>query len=65
MYEKSNFTVLANVCANGSVAPPMIIYPRKRINMMIAEKIPEGYDFTVGESEKGFITFESLFLFYL
>lgn len=58
---KTNITVLGCVCANGSIPPPMIIYPRKRINPMMAEKFPSGYKFTVGKSEKGYITYETLY----
>ena len=58
---KTNITVLDCVCADGSIPPPMIIYPRKRINPMMAEKFPFGYNFTVGKSEKGYITSETLY----
>ncbi|XP_068214104.1 uncharacterized protein [Palaemon carinicauda] len=41
---KTNITVLANVCADGRIPPPMIIYPRKRISAHMGENFPEGYD---------------------
>lgn len=56
----TNIILVATVCADGRVPPPMIIYPRKRISPTMAEKFPEGYDFMVGESEKGYITCMSL-----
>ncbi|XP_068233201.1 tigger transposable element-derived protein 1-like [Palaemon carinicauda] len=58
---KTNITVLANVCADGRIPPPMIIYPRKRISAHMGENFPEGYDCCVGKSEKGYITFETLY----
>lgn len=61
VHHKANITVLGNVCADGSVPPPLITYPRKRINFNTADKFPSGYDFTVGKSEKGYITFETLY----
>ena len=42
----------------------MIIYPRKRIHPTIAEKFPEGFNFTVGRSEKGYITYETMYKFH-
>lgn len=61
LHLKTNITVLGCVCANGSIPPPMIIYPRKRINPTMAEKFPSDYNFTVGKSEKGYITYETLY----
>ncbi|XP_068229518.1 tigger transposable element-derived protein 1-like [Palaemon carinicauda] len=58
---KTNITVLANVCADGRIPPPMIIYPRKRISAHMGENFPEGYDCCVGKSEKGYITIETLY----
>lgn len=58
---KLNLTVLGCIGADGSVPPPMIIYPRKRVQKHIVERFPEGYAFTVGKSEKGWISFENLY----
>ena len=58
---KTNITVLGCICADGSIPPPMIIYPRKRINPLMAEQFPPSYKFTVGKSEKGYITYETLY----
>lgn len=59
--QKCNITVLAIVGADGSVPPPMIIYPRKRINPMISEEFPDNLDHTIGKSDKGYITYETLY----
>lgn len=61
IYHKTNITVLANVCADGRIPPPLIIYPRKRITANMAEHFPENYDCCVGKSESGYITFETLY----
>ena len=58
---KKNITVLANVCADGRVPPPLIIYPLKRISSHIADSMPENLKCCVGKSEKGYITFETLY----
>lgn len=59
--QKCNITVLATVCADARVPPPMIIYPRKRINPLMSEEFPEDIEFTVGKSDKGYITYETLY----
>ena len=61
MHHKTNITVLANVCADGRIPPPLIIYPRKRITVHMAEHFPEDFICCVGKSESGYITFETLF----
>ncbi|KAK3884531.1 hypothetical protein Pcinc_011204 [Petrolisthes cinctipes] len=61
IHHKQNLTVLGCICADGSLPPPMKIYPRKRASANIVEKFPVGYEFTVGKSEKGYITYETLF----
>ena len=65
LHHKTNITVLGNVCAKREIKfrPPMIIYPRKRIHPTIAEEFPEGFNFTVGRSEKGYITYETMYRF--
>ena len=58
---KTNITVLCTVGADGSIPPPLIIYPRKRISVQMAEQFPKNYDFCVGKSEKGYITFQTFY----
>ncbi|CAL4124319.1 unnamed protein product [Meganyctiphanes norvegica] len=61
---KKNITMLCTVRADGVLVPPMIIYPRKNTSVGIATqigKVPEQYEFTVGQSDKGYITFESFY----
>lgn len=60
-HHKSNITVLATICANGAIPPPLIIYPRKRITWKYAERFPDNLPFIAGKSEKGYITFETLY----
>lgn len=60
-HHKTNITVLANVCADGRIPPPLIIYPRKRISAHMGENFPEDYECCVGKSEKGYITMETLY----
>ena len=55
--------MLGNVCADGSIPACMIIYPRKRIHSNIVDEFPEEYDFVVAKSEKGYITYETLYEF--
>ena len=59
---KTNITVLANVCIDGLIPPPLIIYPRKRISAHMGENFPEDYKCCVGKNEKGYITFETLYM---
>lgn len=59
--QKTNITVLANVCADGRLPPPLIIYPRKRITAHMAEHFPEQFECCVGKSDRGYITFETLY----
>ncbi|KAK3870851.1 hypothetical protein Pcinc_023962 [Petrolisthes cinctipes] len=61
IYHMQNLTVLGCMCSDGSLPSPIIIYPRKRMSANIVEKFPVGYEFTVGKSEKGYITYETLF----
>lgn len=61
LYQKTNITVVAIVSADGKVPPPQIIYPRKRISVNMAEQFPENIEFIAGKSEKGYITFETLY----
>ena len=46
--------------ADGSLPPPMLIFPRKRIERHMCI-IPSGEEFIAGKSENGWITFETLF----
>ena len=62
--EKQNITVLSTVGADGSLPPPMIIYPRKRISYEMSN-VSGGFEFVVGNSEKGWITFETLYEYFV
>lgn len=46
--------------ADGSIPPPMLIYPRKRLERQMCT-VPSGQEFVAGKSENGWITFETLF----
>ena len=59
--QKTNITILAMICADGTVPPPMIIYPRKRINPIMSEQFPKEYKFSVGKSDSGWISYETLY----
>lgn len=61
IFQKTNITVEALVCADGKVPPCMIIYPRKRISPSIVEQFPQNIKFVVGKSEKGYVTHETLY----
>ena len=63
LYSKVNITVLANVGADRNLPPCMIIYPRKRITNEIIQNFQLGTNFSVGKSEKGYITYETLYEF--
>ncbi|CAL4089059.1 unnamed protein product, partial [Meganyctiphanes norvegica] len=58
--EKKQITTLTTVGADGSLPPPMIIYPRKRIDEQMAS-VPGQPSFVVGKSESGWISFETLY----
>ena len=58
--EKKQLTVLTTVGADGSIPPPMVIYPRKRLNG-VDVKVPDEFDFVPGKSDKGWISFETLY----
>ena len=61
-FEKTQITVLSVIQAYGSIPPPMIIYPRKRIAVGIARKFPN-LPFCVGKTETGWITKETFYEF--
>nr|XP_004208167.3 uncharacterized protein LOC101240224 [Hydra vulgaris] len=58
--EKERITVLANVGADGSLPPPLIIYPNLRIPMNVYEAIPSSL-FAIGKSESGYINHQVLY----
>ena len=60
-HHKTNITVLANVCLDGRIPPPLIIYPRKRISAHMGENFPEDHECCVGKNEKEYITMETLY----
>ncbi|XP_047131150.1 uncharacterized protein LOC124810391 [Hydra vulgaris] len=58
--EKERIAVLANVGADGSLPPPLIIYPNLRIPMNVYEAIPSSL-FAIGKSESGYINHQVLY----
>lgn len=57
--EKENITVLCTYSANGSVLPPMIIYPYKRIPNYIYQSVPENWG--IGRSDSGWMVSATFF----
>lgn len=51
--EKESITVLCSFTANGSIIPPMIIYPYKRLPKNIGQTIPDEWGF--GRSDSGWM----------
>jgi hypothetical protein len=56
---KASVTVKLTFSASGTMCPPMLIYPYKRIQLEITKRVPD--DWGVGHSPAGWITAE---LFY-
>lgn len=52
--EKESITVLCNYSAAGIVAPPMVMFPYKRIPKELALSVPEGW--AIGRSDSGWMT---------
>lgn len=52
--EKESITVLCNYAANGIVAPPMIVFPYKRIPKELALSVPK--EWAIGRSDSGWMT---------
>lgn len=57
--EKESITVLCNYSADGSIAPPMIVFPYKRIPKELAHSVPK--EWAVGRSESGWMTSATFF----
>ena len=51
--EKECLTVLVNVAAHGKVAPPMVLYPYKRMPKNLVPTVPSGW--AVGNTESGWM----------
>lgn len=60
--EKEQVTVLCNVSAKGDSAPPMLVYPYKRIPRSIVETVPG--EWGIGRSDSGWMISET-FLDYV
>ncbi|XP_050311451.1 uncharacterized protein LOC126747018 [Anthonomus grandis grandis] len=52
--EKESITVLCNYSASGVPAPPMVLFPYKRIPKDLAVTVPEGW--AIGRSDSGWMT---------
>lgn len=59
---KQNLTVMFTFSALGSITPPMIIYPNKRLSATISNQIPD--DWGVGFSDNGWMKSE-IFIEYV
>lgn len=59
---KQNLTVMFTFSASGTVTPPMIIYPNKRLPQSVKDSIPEGWTYAL--TDNGWMKSET-FLFYL
>lgn len=57
--EKDCLTVLVNANAEGTLAPPMVIYSYKRIPYSIISKLPKGWG--IGATDSGWMTAESFY----
>ncbi|XP_021695266.1 uncharacterized protein LOC110680248 [Aedes aegypti] len=56
---KDNYTVLFGSNAEGTLTPPMILYPGKRVTREIVENTPNGW--SVGVSDEGWQTSKTFF----
>ncbi|KAJ8943143.1 hypothetical protein NQ318_022884 [Aromia moschata] len=59
---KQNLTVMLSFSASGAITPPMIIFPNKRLNTVVAQSIPD--DWGIGMSENGWMKAE-IFVDYI
>lgn len=57
--EKENITVLCTYSADGSILPPMIIYPYKRLPNYIYQTVPEHWG--IGRSDSGWMVSATFF----
>ncbi|RLU20864.1 hypothetical protein DMN91_007478 [Ooceraea biroi] len=57
--EKECLTVLFMTNASGTLAPPMIVFPYKRIPYSVSQSVP--IDWGVGNSENGWMTAETFY----
>lgn len=57
--EKENITVLCTYSADGSILPPMIIYPYKRIPCHIYQSVPDTWG--IGRSDSGWMVSATFF----
>lgn len=59
---KQNLTVMFTFAASGTVTPPMIIYPNKRLPQSVKDSVPEEWSYAL--TDNGWMKCET-FLFYL
>lgn len=59
--DKENLAVLFMTNAQGKLAPPLIMFPNKRISYGIKKSVPEGW--AVGKSENGWMTGDAFFYY--
>lgn len=57
--EKDCLTVLVNVSADGNVAPPMVLFPYKRLPINIKSTVPSWWG--LGNTESGWMNMESFY----
>lgn len=57
--EKESITVLSNVCADGKIAPTMIVFPGMRLPQGIKLSVPDSW--AISRSEKGWMNGEVFF----
>ncbi|KAJ8930676.1 hypothetical protein NQ314_016500 [Rhamnusium bicolor] len=57
--EKESITVLCNYSASGIAAPPMVVFPYKRVPKELALTVPEGW--AIGRSDSGWMTAATFF----
>lgn len=57
--EKEQITVMATFSADGTVVPPMLIFPYKKMPKAIVESVPETW--ALGRSDSGWMNSEVFF----
>lgn len=57
--DKECLTVLVNVSADGNIAPPMVLFPYKRLPNNIKSTVPSWWG--LGNTESGWMTMESFY----
>lgn len=57
--EKECLTVLVNVAADGTIAPPMVLFPYKRVPPYIKASVPSWWG--LGNTDSGWMTMEAFY----